>query len=69
MKRLFLTLICVAALSVSAQDNQERQLLDRMIAACTNLKSASQVFRSTERMDDGKYYDSEMVIKFEASPK
>src|SRR5262245_12501914 len=69
MKRIWIVVFLALATLSKAQDSQERQLLDRMISACTGLKSASQLFKSIERMDDGKYYESEMVIKFEAKPK
>jgi outer membrane lipoprotein-sorting protein len=69
MKKLFLILTCIVYLTATAQDSKEKIILNKMLAACQSLKSAKQVFKSTERMDDGKYYDSEMIIKFEAYPK
>ena len=59
----------VFSLAAAAQDSRERTVLNRMIAACQNLKSSSQVFKSTERMDDGKLYESEILIKFQAQPR
>jgi outer membrane lipoprotein-sorting protein len=68
MKRILFLLLLIPV-SAWSQDLAEKAILNRMLNACQNLRAASMVFRSTERMDDGKYYDSEMLVKFEARPK
>jgi len=53
---------------VSAQDKNVQEVISKMLSACDNLKTASFVLKSTEKMKNGTYHVSEIIVKLQRNP-
>src|SRR5262249_25624587 len=52
-----------------AQDDNVKDEIYKMLAACDNLKSASFNLLSIERLKDGTFKESEILVKLQRDPK
>jgi hypothetical protein len=61
-------LLFLFPLFVQAQVEQERKMLSQMLSACENLKSASFILTTTERVKEGAIEKGEMLVKLQHVP-
>jgi outer membrane lipoprotein-sorting protein len=66
-KLIFLFCLSVP-LSLCAQVETEKNILTRMLQACENLKSASFILATKERVKNGSIENGEMLIKLQRNP-
>src|SRR5258706_15666002 len=71
VKILNVFVIFLWALSHSGltQSNGARDEIYKMLAACDNLKTSSFNLISNERLKDGVYHESEILVKLQRDPK
>ena len=68
-KKYFLLLtFLIFSFTGFTQDKNPQEVISKMLSACDNLKTASFVLKSTERMKDGTYHVSEVIAKMQRNP-
>jgi outer membrane lipoprotein-sorting protein len=65
----FLIILLTLSYSGFAQSVSTRDEIYKMLAACDNLKTSSFNLISTERLKDGTYHESEILVKLQRNPK
>jgi hypothetical protein len=67
----FILLQCCLFISFAsiAQKNVERELVKKMLLSCTALKSAKFTLKSAERLVNGNFSYSELIVKLETVPR
>ena len=68
MLRLLVLLLIPSLLFGQSTEKKERLVLDQMTAACANLKSASFILNTTERVKNGNVEKGEILVKLLRAP-
>jgi len=66
---IFFAALFIISYPVKAQSTGAKDEIYKMLAACDNLKSASFNLLSTERLKDGTFNESEIIVKLQRIPK
>ncbi|HLG34237.1 MAG TPA: DUF1571 domain-containing protein [Bacteroidia bacterium] len=67
-KYSFFLVLLIFSSPVFSQDKNTQEVIRKMLSACDNLKTAGFVLKSTERMKDGTYHVSEIIVRLQRNP-
>lgn len=69
MRHFFYCVLLIHCLNTAAAQSPSRVVFQRMVDACERNRSGQFVLHSKERLQNGKFIDSQMRVKYQTSPK